>query len=72
MPTSVTAELGTIDFTADAGDITTLDGRTIQSATGNISLHAKDNVNLSKVTTTADAIITADSDSDNSGAVTDN
>lgn len=68
----MTGGAGTIDVTADNGDITMADGTVTTSADGNITYDATNSIGLSQITTAADAIVTADSDSDNAGAITDN
>ena len=67
------AEFGTVQVTADAGDITMADGTTTSSGSGQITYDATGNVALSLLTSTSgNLVVTAGSGSSTSGAITDN
>ena len=68
-----TGGIGTVDVAADNGSITMQDGTTTSSATGQIGYLATENVALSQLNSTSGPIrVTADSEANGSGAITDN
>jgi len=68
-----TGSAGTVSVTADAGDITMADATTTTSGGGQIRYDATGSVALSVLTGTgATIVVTADSDGDGSGNITDN
>ena len=68
-----TGGAGTVTVTADNGNITMADGTNATTATGSISYSASGNVALSLLTSTSGALnVTADSDANNTGSITDN
>ncbi len=68
-----TGGAGTIDIAAGNGSVTQSDGVTIRAGSGLISLDASADIAVSMIiSTSGDARLTADSDNDNVGAITDN
>jgi hypothetical protein len=63
---------GTIVVNVDAGDITMAAAASSTSGSGNISYAAAGDVNLGLLTTTGGVLVIADSDNNNTGAITDN